>query len=118
MASGDAQDAGDLEDSVANAGTQSSETALETTLITVTTGLESSYYVEISGDGLKEGMRVVIPSDATEDAKEQSDTTDSTTLPFGNTNNDMQGGRDNKNFGGGNPSGGNNGGAPGGAAPN
>ena len=34
----------------------------QTEKITVTTGLESDYYTEISGDGLSEGMQVVIPS--------------------------------------------------------
>ena len=34
----------------------------QTDKITVTTGLESDYYTEISGDGLSEGMQVVISS--------------------------------------------------------
>ena len=32
--------------------------------IEVTKGMESDYYVEIRGDGLSEGLRVIIPSES------------------------------------------------------
>ena len=46
--------------------------------IEVTKGMESDYYVEISGDGLSEGLRVIIPtdsdiSDENEDNKQDAD---------------------------------------------
>ena len=40
--------------------------------LTVTKGMESDYYVEVSGDDLSEGLQVIIPSDAT--SEESSDT--------------------------------------------
>lgn len=33
--------------------------------ITVTKGMESDYYVEVTGDGLSEGLMVILPSDST-----------------------------------------------------
>ncbi len=41
--------------------------------IAVTKGMESDYYVEISGEGLTEGLRVVIPSDETASDTEKED---------------------------------------------
>lgn len=46
--------------------------------IEVTKGMESDYYVEISGDGLSEGLRVIIPtdsdiSDGNEDTNQDAD---------------------------------------------
>ncbi len=46
--------------------------------IEVTKGMESDYYVEISGDGLSEGLRVIIPtdsdiSDGNEDNRQDAD---------------------------------------------
>ena len=38
-------------------------TAEEYTEMAVTVGMESDYYVEISGEGLEEGLRVVLPTD-------------------------------------------------------
>lgn len=43
--------------------------------ITVTKGMESDYYVEISGDGLREGLSVIIPTDVT--SEQDSDSSDS-----------------------------------------
>lgn len=40
--------------------------------IRVTKGMESDYYVEISGDALEEGMSVIIPTDETETSTEES----------------------------------------------
>ena len=33
--------------------------------LVVTKGMESDYYVEVSGDGLSEGLGVILPSDST-----------------------------------------------------
>lgn len=41
--------------------------------ISVTTGMESDYYVEVSGENLKEGMRVLIPTDKTEPSSDSED---------------------------------------------
>lgn len=42
--------------------------------VTVTPGMESDYYIEISGDGLSEGMKVEIPTDETSvSSKNESD---------------------------------------------
>ena len=41
--------------------------------IAVTKGMESDYYVEISGDALEEGMSVIIPTDETEEASQKED---------------------------------------------
>ena len=43
--------------------------------IPVTVGMESDYYVEISGDDLKEGMRVVVPTDETDSGEGDTDKT-------------------------------------------
>lgn len=37
--------------------------------VTVTKGMESDYYVAVSGDDLSEGLNVIIPSDSTSDRK-------------------------------------------------
>lgn len=50
--------------------------------ITVTTGMESDYYVEVSGDGLEEGMRILIPTDETVSSSEESEEKD-TAFSFG-----------------------------------
>lgn len=80
--------------------------------IVVTKGMESDYYVEISGDELSEGMQVVIPTDeiSTDDNEDNSENQ----IPgFGNG-----GGKDMSNGGGNRPDRGNGGGMPGGGAPN
>lgn len=41
--------------------------------VCVQKGMESDYYVEISGDALTEGLRVVIPTDAVTESEEQKD---------------------------------------------
>ncbi len=41
--------------------------------ISVTVGMESDYYVEISGDDLKEGMQVVVPADETDSGESDAD---------------------------------------------
>ena len=66
--------------------------------ITVTKGMESDYYVEVTGDGLSEGLMVILPSDTTS-SKSSSDTDKSSSGLS-----DMMGGM----------SGGGRGGAPGG----
>lgn len=40
--------------------------------ISVTKGMESDYYTEISGDGLEEGMSVIIPSDKIDETSDSS----------------------------------------------
>lgn len=80
--------------------------------VAVTKGMESDYYVEISGDSLKEGMLVIIPTDETEESSQQEDSQQKG-FDFGNGQG-MPGGnmdRGNKGFrngngrgnGGGNP---------------
>lgn len=76
--------------------------------VTVTKGMESDYYVEVSGDGLSEGLQVIIPSDATSSGSSDSDSEKSSGafdgLMSGNS------GRENRSdrggFGGGAPAGG------------
>ena len=72
--------------------------------ISVTVGMESDYYVEISGDDLSEGLRVVIPTDETE-TTDSSDKQDDAAFPFGSGN--MPGSGTNPNNAGptGNPKG-------------
>lgn len=73
--------------------------------VTVTKGMESDYYVAVSGDGLSEGLNVIIPSDSTS-ASSSKDSSDSSGLSG------MLGGGGG-NMGGGVP----NGGGPGGGGP-
>lgn len=44
-----------------------------TSKVTVTTGMETDYYIEVQGDDLQEGLQVVIPTDKTD----KTDKTDS-----------------------------------------
>lgn len=73
--------------------------------VTVTKGMESDYYVAVSGDGLSEGLKVIIPSDSTSSSSSK-DSSDSSGLSG------MLGGGGG-NMGGGAPSGG----GPGGGGP-
>ena len=73
--------------------------------VTVTKGMESDYYVAVSGDGLSEGLKVIIPSDSTSSSRSK-DSSDSSGLSG------MIGGGGG-NMGGGAPSGG----GPGGGGP-
>lgn len=83
--------------------------------VTVTKGMESDYYVEISGDELSEGLQVVIPTDETSsDSKEDSSENMLPGLGGGNGG-DMPNSGNNKS-GGSRPDGGN--GGKGGGAPN
>ncbi len=59
--------------------------------VQVTKGMESDYYVEISGDSLEEGMFVVIPTDETESSSD-SDSNDNNMFPGGNMGGNMGGG--------------------------
>ena len=70
--------------------------------VVVTKGMESEYYVEISGSELSEGMKVIIPTDSTESSS-SSDTESSSGSLDG-----LMGGGNKGNMGGGNM-----GGAPG-----
>lgn len=80
--------------------------------VVVTKGMESDYYVEISGDDLQEGMQVMIPSDATSESKEKGDaSTEKDGMP--GMNGGMRSGRDNS-FSGDKMPGGPGGGMPGG----
>ncbi len=76
--------------------------------VAVTKGMESDYYVEISGNSLKEGMLVIIPTDQTEEPSQENES-EKNGFDFGNGQG-MPGGnmnRGNKGFrnsgGGGNP---------------
>ncbi len=53
------------------------------TKVTVEVGMESDYYIEISGDDLKEGMRVVIPTDETETKSDSKDSDSALSSLFG-----------------------------------
>ena len=44
-----------------------------TSKVTVTTGMETDYYIEVQGDDLQEGLQVVIPTDKTEKTDSASD---------------------------------------------
>lgn len=70
--------------------------------VTVTKGMESDYYVAVSGDGLSEGLNVIIPSDSTS-ASSSKDSSDSSGLSGMLGGGGGQGGG---NMGGGAPSGG------------
>lgn len=74
--------------------------------ITVTKGMESDYYVEVTGDGLSEGLMVILPSDTTS-SKSSSDSDKSSSGLS-----DMMGGMSGGGRGG--ASGGNGGGPSGG----
>lgn len=67
----------------------SSDNELVTKEITVKKGLESDYYVEVSGEGLEEGMRVVIPSD---EIKSGDKSSKDGNMPFGGGFGGSQGG--------------------------
>ena len=77
--------------------------------VTVTKGMESDYYVAVSGDGLSEGLNVIIPSDSTSSSssKDSSDSSGLSGMLGGG------GGQGGGNMGGGAPSGG----GPGGGGP-
>ena len=81
--------------------------------VTVTKGMESDYYVEVSGEGLSEGLKVIIPTDEPSSAQDSSSGSGSLDgLMGGGMRGEMRGaarGNGNRgNFGGGAP-----GGAPG-----
>ena len=44
-----------------------------TSKVTVTTGMETDYYIEVQGDDLQEGLQVVIPTDKTDKTDSASD---------------------------------------------
>lgn len=56
-----------------NASDDSTKGAAKTRQITVTKGMETDYYVEISGDDLEEGLEVVMPTDKVSDKSSSSD---------------------------------------------
>ena len=72
------------------------------TEVVVTKGMESDYYVEVTGDNLSEGMQVIIPTDDTSSSSDES-SSDSSSLS--------------SLFGHGGMSGGNSGGGPQGGGP-
>ena len=75
--------------------------------VVVTKGMESDYYVEISGTGLSEELSVIIPSDETSTSSSESSESSSGALDG------LMGGNRSGNMGGG-PGGGDMGGGPGG----
>ena len=79
--------------------------------VTVTKGMETDYYVQIEGDDLQEGMKVVIPSDKIDSSSSDSNSSDSGAFGgFGGIG-DMGGGNGGTNGGNG---GGKDGGGKGG----
>lgn len=88
----------------------------DTKEITVTKGMESDYYVEVTGDDLQEGLEVVIPTDEVSTKSSDSDKgQDSGLLDGMNGMKGGSGGPDGAGGPGGNGGpGGGNGGAPGG----
>lgn len=83
--------------------------------VQVTKGMESDYYVEISGDSLEEGMLVVIPTDETESSSDSD--SNNNMFPGGNMGGNMGGGPGGNGGNRGNHSG-NNGGGMGGPPSN
>ena len=88
--------------------------------VEVEKGMESDYYVEISGEKLQEGMKVIIPSDAAETdgaPEEEKDFGDADFPDMGNMSQGKGGGPGNgapsENFSGGSGGGGFGGGRPG-----
>jgi multidrug efflux pump subunit AcrA (membrane-fusion protein) len=114
-ASSDSGSSEDSQEEQKEEGKKPSEDMQENTAtrqITVTKGMETDYYAEISGDDLEEGLMVVVPTDATEESS--SDSSQDSAMGFGNMGGGSMGGGD---MGGGNPGGGGGnggGGAPGG----
>ena len=88
--------------------------------ISVTTGMETDYYIEVQGGELEEGMKVVIPSDQTTASDPNSDSEQNSMNGFGFLGNGQSGNPDKNGrpSNGGNPGSGDhsNGGKPG-AAP-
>ena len=56
-----------------NASDDSTKGTAKTRQIAVTKGMETDYYVEISGDDLEEGLEVVMPTDKVSDKSSSSD---------------------------------------------
>lgn len=79
--------------------------------VEVTKGMESDYYVEVSGDGLSENLQVIIPTD---EPSTSTDTSESDSFD-GLMGGGMKGGGNYNKGNRGNSSGGGPGGAPGGA---
>lgn len=74
--------------------------------VEVEKGMESDYYIEISGENLQEGMKVIIPSDSTEANSSTEETKDSGDMPDLGGRSGMGGGTPPGGFGGGGFSGG------------
>lgn len=83
--------------------------AANTRKITVTKGMESDYYVEISGDSLSEGLKVVIPTDTVSGSSDSGQSQSGIDLPGmggGNTDGGFDGNKGGGMPGGGMPGGG------------
>ena len=78
------------------------EASMDYQEIAVTTGMESDYYVEVSGDDLEEGMRVLIPTDETESSSEEKEEKN-TGFSFGGEMPGGMGGNPSDGRGNGNP---------------
>lgn len=61
--SGDGAPGGDKPGALGGRGGNAAMNALQTRRIPVTKGIESDYYVEISGEGITEGLEVIVPAD-------------------------------------------------------
>lgn len=69
--------------------------------VTVTKGMETDYYVQIEGDDLQEGMKVVIPSDKIDSSSSDSSSSDSGAFGGFGGMGDMGGGNGGANGGNG-----------------
>ena len=65
-------------DSKEDSGKSSSQ--IRTSQITVTKGMETDYYVEISGDDLQEGLEVLVPTDKVSSGSDSSSDKNSNAL--------------------------------------
>lgn len=74
--------------------------------VEVEKGMESDYYIEISGENLQEGMKVIIPSNSTEANSSTEEAKDSGDMPDLGGRSGMGGGTPPGGFGGGGFSGG------------
>ncbi len=64
---------GDRDEADQSSGRKEAKDTANTKKIAVEKGMESDYYVEISGDDLADGLQVVVPTDSTSESSDSSD---------------------------------------------